>query len=492
MAVKSIGAYQTKIYQLIFGLLLVALGLMAVRRMMSGTVQSGQMIAAVVIGFAMVMILDRRYWLLLPILGGFGMKVPGLPFNGAELGQISVVAIHAARLGLHRDTPAKLGADTWPIFPVFFWIAGIFCMNPSGLAMLGNSTIGSRFYMQIALGFFVFFALSAQRLNESDCKLLFRTLILATLFRLCREILLPQADPDALTIGSGEPERNARYAFVGFSTLYLYLFAKYSLPEIAGSFIRIGLVAVFSALTIYSGKRRMAGQLFLIPWFSVFLRKCGQIEVCILSFFAIIVLSFLIAGDGTYYETPKSAQRALAIVAPRKYLKDTDSGGIHDAFRRGMRKQARNVISLHPFVGRKGFSMSFEETLWGMHTGEDAIYASHAASGNWHSAVYSFAADFGLPCLILFALFFLKSTFFEYHQCRTIRAGTYAHVMMMVYALNNLCTLVFSYTSGHSAETFAWLCNNYGWAIAIAGAATRQDVVVNHNSVHGEEERCVA
>lgn len=475
MAVHSLGAYQTKIYQFIFGLVIVALGFLAVRRMIAGTVKSGQMIAALILGVIAMLVLDRRYWLLMPILGGFGMKVPGLPFSGGELGQIAVVGIHFLRLGLHRDSPAKLDERTWPVVPVFFWIAGIFCLNPAGLAMFGSATIGSRFYGQIALGFCFFFALSAQRLNESDCKILFRIMVAAAAFRLCREIVIPPSDPDAIVAIGDVPERNSRYALIGFGTLYAYVFARHELASILRSLPLLATTVLLALMTTASGKRQAFGRLLIVPWISAFLRAKGRGLTILCSFIGLVLALFAIAGDGAFYTLPKSATRSLAILAPQKYFSGSSTVGAKDFFREQMRKQARIVIAEHPFVGRKGFAMDLETTAWGL-GGRFGRYEGHAYTGNWHSTWYAFAADFGIPCMLLFAWFFLKATAFEIRQCRLIRPDTFAFVLMVFYATETLCTLAFSYTSGHSAMSFSKLCENYGWAIAIASSAFHQGI----------------
>lgn len=473
MPVKSFSSFQTRIYQLLFGLVFIALGFMAVRRMMSGSLQGGQLIAATVSAVAVTIILDRRYWLLLPIMSGFGLKVPGLPFSGAELGQIAIVAIHFFRLGLHRDNVATINSLTWPVLPVSFWIAGIYCLNPCGLAIFGTSTIGSRFYMQMLLGFCVFWSLASLKLDEQDCKLLFRVMIFSALFQLFRQTLIPQTDPEDVQFDGVELEKSARYAFIGFGTLYLYIFARHPLPDILRSVPLLTTVCVFAGLTIMSGKRQAFGRLLVIPWFSVFLRGRGRAAALLASCVGAIIILFLVAGDGSFYSLPKSASRSLSVISPKLNSKGAMDGGTKDIFRREMRKQARMVISEHPFVGRKGFAMNLNDTIW-MHSGSHGDrFAIHAYSGNWHSTWYAFAADFGLPCLFLFAFLYLRVVAFDCRQCRLLVPGSYSHLVMMIFALEILCALVFSYTSGHSPHVYPALCRDYGMAIAVASGATK-------------------
>lgn len=475
MALQSVSAYQTKLYQVAFGLVLVVLGVFAIRSMASGSLKSGGLVVGGLAAMALVMALDRRYWLLIPLLGTTGVSIPGLPFSGGELAQIAVVGTHFARLGMHRDRAAKLDSSTWPVLPVFLWIAGIFCLNPTGLAIFGNKTIGFRFYMQIVLGFLTFFALASQKLDDSDCKIYFKTLVLCTCVNLLKGILIPQADPDAIPIVGGEPERSSKYAFIAFGTLYMLLFAKRPISEILSSFPLLVMAGFFALFTVYSGKRQMAGRLFLIPWFAAFLRARGRMVTFVCSAVGAVLLVFLIAGDGHMYTLPKSAQRSFAIVAPAKYAKRTDDGGIRDLFRRELREHARKIIAEHPFVGRKGFAMSFEEAVWMHYGGTDDIYEGHAYAGNWHSTWYAYAADFGLPCMALFALFAFKVASFECRWCRRIPPGTYSHAMIMYLSLWTLCILAFSYTSGQSATTFSVFCLNFGLAIAVAAGAAGAD-----------------
>ena len=89
-------------------------------------------------------------------------------------------------------------------------------------------------------------------------------------------------------------------------------------------------------------------------------------------------------------------------------------------------------------------------------------------AGSWHSAIYAYAADFGLPCLVFFLLFVWFNLRFAFRYARRIPCGTYASASFLYYALSSVHGTVCMYTSGHSSLTTFDSFLRFGMLIAIA------------------------
>ena len=100
-------------------------------------------------------------------------------------------------------------------------------------------------------------------------------------------------------------------------------------------------------------------------------------------------------------------------------------------------------------------------------SGISDLYAGHAYSGNWHSTWYAYACDFGLPAMVMWAGFMLYAVFWDYRGFRKVVFGDYASTVYVYYSFALFFSLIFSYTSGHSAHTArdAWIVVGLLYAI---------------------------
>ena len=424
------------------------------------------MIVSIFAGMGLVVALKERYWLLLPLLMTMDISIPRLPFSGSELGAIIVVATHFLRLGLKAEAPARYDVDLLIVLPVFFWMMLVFCLNPVGLAMFGSETIGGRFYFRIVLGLFTLFSLSALRVDEAGAKILFYVLFCGMIYVLLRGVMFPRVDPDDAILLGDAAEASTRYGFVICMSLFYLLFSRYSLAEILKSVPLMTVFALLFLLTVYSGKRRAFGALVIVPFLRAFLTGKQKALTVLLSVMALFVALIAIAGDGTIYRLPLSARRALSVIAPQ--YETASAGGIHDYFREKMREQARFIIHENPWFGRKGFAMSYDETAWMNFGGSKTdIFVGHAYAGNWHSTWYAFAADFGIPCMILWAIYTLYLIRFTRVACRTVTTGVWLPTCCLYLSLSLMNEIVFSYTTGHSANTSYFMWVNQGLLLAV-------------------------
>ena len=464
MSSRSASAYQTRISQICFGFLFFAMGLYAVRSMMFGSRSTAGLIAAGVIFLAITFALDARYWLMSPLLLTGAVSVPGLPFDGFELACLSVTAVHFIRVGIHRDHAAHINRDILPALPMLCWMAFVFFLNPTGMSVLGSSSVGGRFYFKIAIGFTAMLALSTQRVDETGARWLFWGLFVCFTISLVRGVLFPATDPDAMVFTGAEPEVSARYAFITAATIYTLVFARKSLTDILQSIWLFLLMGILALLTVYSGKRSAFARLALIPVFRTVLVGRERLLTFLMMVLALMILLFAIAGDGTLYHLPNSAKRALAVL-DTDYAKRSGDGGVQDDFRATMREFAREAIRRDPWFGRKGFAMDFNEAVWvNMQNGP---FAGHVMAGAWHSALYAYPADFGLPCLFFFLIFAWHVLRYTLRAPRIVVAGNYLPVICLYCSFELLFLFVFLYTSGHASMTTMELMLRYGLLMAV-------------------------
>jgi hypothetical protein len=473
MAREADSALLLKLFRIAFAFVALAVFVYAVRGMMFGSLGKAKLVLAAFVGGALVFALDDKYWLLLPFLFLTGISVPRLPFNGRELGCLVLIGVYFMRLALRREHPFRFDRDLLVILPVLFWMFLVWTMNPVGLAKMGSNMIGGRFYFDIAVGAITLFVLSTIRVTEKDARLLFFVILAAQCLVLARGIIFPGADPDALVFEGVEPERSTRYAFVVCSSIFMLLFSYWPLSAILAFQARIFLFAILSLLVVYSGKRRAFGTIALVPFLRMLLTGKEKMVTFVVSVLAIMFLVFAVAGDGVAYRLPKSARRVLAIVSSR-YQKN-DDGGFNDLFRRHMREQARTIIRENPWFGRKGFAMDLNETSWILFGGgKTSLFAGHAYAGNWHSAWYAYAADFGIPCMLLWAFFELYVLRYAFRSCRVVTIGRFLPTCCLYYSLWFFVDAAFSYTSGHASTTTFQNFVNYGLLMAVVRGYRRE------------------
>ena len=453
----------TRIYQLVFGLAFLFISYGAVRTMMFGSTTKAKQIGFMAIAFAVVMWLDKLYWLVLPLCMMLNVRVPGLPFDSAELGCIALIGIHFIRTCLHRDTKVPWNRQILAAFPLFFWICIIWAINPAGMNIFGTSTMGGRFYFKIVLGFLSMVFLSAIRLGESECKLLFRVLVFGSLLSIVLTVTSPglYAASDAASEAPG-----SRYVLLSFSGLYYLVWSRYSLPEILSSLRLILIAGVSMSALALSGKRNVSASIGLYPIYRALLTGKHLTRTLVIGILAFMSLSLVVAMDGQILQIPESTKRSLAMIYPKYRSRARE--GLHDTFRDDLRIRAREIIRNHPWVGRRGFRLELADMSWlvGQRRGERG--EGHAYTGSWHSAIYAYAADFGLPCLVFFLLFVWFNLRFAFRYARRIPCGTYASASFLYYALSCVHGAVCMYTSGHSSFTTFDSFLRFGMLIAIA------------------------
>lgn len=462
MAERSIESYRTRIHQVIFALVFLAIAATGVKGMMMGARQTTQIFGAAAVLIGATLALDRYYWLFCPLFVTFGLRIPGLPFDSMEIGCLAVFAVKIIRVALHADPPIRLHVHVLIALPLFLWMGTIWAVNPVGLNMLGSGTIGGRFYFKLVLAFLVLITLSNVRIGLRECKPLLWTLLGSVGLSAALTLFKPTLSSEVMTSG---PEPVTHYKYLCVLPLYFLLFARYSLREILRSSWKLLVAALCGAMVVYSGKRSASATLLLLPFFRVFLSRRQARLTFATAAAGFLLLSVAVSLDGHHgIRLPNSPKRALALVFP-KYRSNRGMEGFNDTFRATLRKEARAIIREHPLVGRGGFRMDREETLW-IHSRRSA-FGGHIMAGAWHSAVYSYAADFGLPCLFLWLVFFVYALVLSVRFARRLPPGTTAATCVYYFTFFLLRNTVFAYTSGHSSMSTLELCYLYGMFLAL-------------------------
>ena len=469
MSAQSISKYQTIIFQLFVGAFILAIGFYATQKMMfgAGSKRIGALIAAFIALTMLVFWLKQRYWILLPFFYQFNVSLPWSPFTGTETGCLIVVAAHFVRLVLHCDRPTLWNRPLFLSIPILSWIAFVFFLNPVGVNMLGSSTIGGRFYFEIALAFFTLLSLASLRFDEQDAKLLFYVLVSGMVFALLRGVVFPQFDPDdAGVVVEGYSTRSTRYAFIPCASLFMLLICRYGLSSILRS---VGLTVLSALLVlggIYSGKRRGLVYIAGAPGFRALITGRDRLLTSVLGFLAAFLLVFTVMADGAFISLPRSAKRALAVLVPK--YQEQGFEGLKDKFREQVHRHAYAIVKNSPWVGRKGFAISREEIIW-IHFGggRTGLFASHAYSGNWHSLWLAFAADFGLPGVFLWGLCYLSIIGYAAKASKIVTRGVWLPACCLYYSISFLIGLLFSWTSGHSAHSTLDIFWTFGLLLAV-------------------------
>ncbi len=472
MPSSGLGAYSVKINQVLFGGIFVAMVLTGTKALMFGSSARIQLLAAAAIGIAMVMALDNYYWILCPVLVSLGVTIPGLPFDGPELGCISLVGVYFIRSAMHKEHRVRFSMTTLIAFPLLAWIFIVWMLNPTGMTMLGSSSIGARFYFRIVVGFLALFVLSTLRLSERECKVLFICLVVTGLISLLNSIASRGFhETDSVVVGEAISQAS-NYYLLGALSLYLLVFARYSAPQILQSAPKLLLTIILAGLVVLSGKRQGVGTLFLTPIMRVFITRKHYMVTTVGVFIFAGFIFFGVAGHGSLWELPMSAQRGLSVVVPE--FKTGSAMGTTDIFREGMRRVAREQLRQNPWLGRKGYAMSREATSWVVYSstvGGDSMFEGHGYSGNWHNLWYAFACDFGIPCFVLFGLFVLCLLHFVLKFFPLCIGNEFMTACYLFYAYNLFARFVFATVAGHSSISLQDIFIKYGFILAIANGA---------------------
>ncbi len=458
----NLSEYSVRLHQIVFGGILLALSYLTVKHVMyAGSATGLKWAITGCVGVACLLLMDRHYWLLAP-LAAFNTTT-------AHLGSLTeafyaiFLGICFVRTALHLDKRQDFRPEVLIALPFFAWAAVCFFMNPSGLNILGSTSIGSRHYIKMFLGLFCMYELSRLQLTEKSLKILTYLSVSVTAM-----IFL-------FTIARAEDStgKSTHYQYVMSSILLLWLFARFSLAEILGS-LKLTLIGFLLFLTtLYNGGRMSTGLVLITPIIRMILtgkQRLLTFTLCIVSMILIVVI---VLGHGTYYTLPVSAQRSLSFLPGKWAAQIQGTMGLKDDFRDVVHGFARDVIQRDPWMGRRGFAIDADELRWAVFTQRPGEFSGHEISGNWHSLWYGLAADFGIPALLFWFGFMIYMVFYTYRTVRLCRDGSYSQTVALNISFLIIARFIFSKDFGHSATTPFELCPLFGLLVAIRHAVLK-------------------
>ena len=478
MAREADAALQAKILQIGFVLVFVAAILYGVRGMMLGSKSIVGLIGGFSVILAAVLVLDREYWVLYPLISASGLSIPSLPFESTELGCLVLVSVFCVRMVLRKDS-LHFGTTRYVLWaaPYFFWVAVVFCLNPVGLRMFGSTMIGGRHYFHIVLGFLTLLVLSQIELSEKGLRFLFSGLIVCAFIRCGAGFFgFLERTEDAVV------EIRTRYYLESFGTIVSLVLCRYELPKILVSPGLFVSCLLCSGLVLLSGKRTTVGSLLLMPFVLMFFRRRGYRFTVCCGIFGAIVLGMLVAGQGRLYELPYSLQRGLSFF-PGRWDRSLEAYGFRDDFREELHRRAKTIIHENPFFGRKGFAMDPREISWVvLYTGaRDTMFGGHELAGNWHNKFYGMWADFGAVAPFAWYGFVIAVVVMGWRRRNDYLDDTYASTFFRYWLYSMFLDLVLAY--GHSADSPFGKWQTFGLLLALYNMRQSQRSIQNGSPV---------
>ena len=184
----DLSSIQTKILPVLFGLILTGISLMAVSSLLKGARTNFLFTVFLVLGVALVLVLDKYYWIVIPIALAI-QTLPFLPFKPVDLACLIVIAVYSFRLVVGKENSIKITPIIVLASLPFCWILLVWFLNPTGLNILGSSTVGLRYYITICLSFLSFLILTTLRVDERKSKILYYSLFISYIFTLIKNII---------------------------------------------------------------------------------------------------------------------------------------------------------------------------------------------------------------------------------------------------------------------------------------------------------------
>lgn len=299
------------------------------------------LVAGILVGLIAIMVTlvaRDRLWLIIPVAWGMSGSLPALklPFVLKDLMILWVftafLTLKAFKVVLRQ--PKIRFADLLCVLMILYLIA-TFIRNPVGVDALASGRVGGRPYFNVFIGFLAYWVLSRSSLKpeQADRYTLFfmggkmfdgilavMLALIPSLFNFFAEyyhnpFFSTIEDPNASVVampGMESTERLAYLVVIGPPVL-LCLAAKYRFTDLLNpiAFWRPLLLALGSACVLLSGFR---STLVLCAWFFLvagYFRSKWR-EVLQIGIVGAVLLLILVVGNGTFFELPRSAQRALS------------------------------------------------------------------------------------------------------------------------------------------------------------------------------------
>ncbi len=434
---------------------------------------------------ALTLALGQKYWLVLVF--AFTTQLPAIPVKDRmlefpEIAAVLVGILFLIRYAVKRQTFTVFRMEHTPVLLYTGWAMLVFAFNPVGLSDTGAALGGARFYAKILLALVAFLVMANQAVTDKDCKRILILLLIGSALESAYQIsifFLPLGliGLDAGIQLSSDPDAYYSWhqALAQVPILLICLgFAHYRASEIFSmnrlwAILGLGVCVVLIAM---SGKR---AALASVPLFAITAalvrREWGYMMLWLAG--AVIAGGIIMIGHGELFHLPLTIQRSLSVL-PAKWDSEMDSlAGGQDLFRAELRRQAMKKIESDPWVGT-GYqvNLSVSQALSAQYAargGDTELQVAPFAMGSaWHNTWLGYAADFGIPMSFIAALIYLSVIRRGYKQLHVFPRHSLSATLSMYILLYTIRNLIFSNTSGHSAQdpfSYWWL---YGLQVALS------------------------
>ncbi len=438
------------------------------------------LVLAGVLIIGVMLVLGKRYWLIVPI--GLTVSIGAIPLGPRtiELSELTVPAAFAmflARTALIKKGMRLFSKENTFVFLFFVWVAIVWFLNPTGLMLLGSNMMGARFYLTLLTAFMAFIVLSNEVIDDRDAQILIRTImicvIISAVWSICSFLISPEIrnmDPDSFYSWHQRMAGPALW-------ICIWLFARKKIERVLrfDSPYLLLLLIVFG-IAFWSGKRAALASMLLVPIFQVIIDKRSYSRLLIWGVLGILGLAFLVVGHGRVFELPRVVQRSIANL-PGQWDRDVYSA-TRGIFRKEIREIAVDEIKKSPVTGMGGYAVD-RHTAYSLLDARrgGGPYESAAFTRNWHNTWLGIAADFGIPATLFWFGVMVQALLLARWVYRQEGLSENQRVLTEMFFIMLIITLLRSWTSGHSAQTPVKVLWMYGVLIGMKRTVVSNDKI---------------
>lgn len=419
-------------------------------------------------GISVMLLLGRSYWMLIPFSLA-ASRLPTIPVGGRaiELPELAITAclvMFLLRLASRKEKLIIWRPASLPILLFTAWVGMVFVLNPVGLAAMGSSVGGARFYLKLGLAFASFLVLSSRNYTERDIRWVLGFILLGAFFTVGYGIISYALTGPVIDAFTGMEQEefytwHQELNILAFTGVFL-IFARWSPAEVF-SLRRAWVVLTYAVcllLVLFSGKRMGVIAIFIAPLVGAVMWR--QFVYVFIAFgLAVVSLGILVGGHGQWFHLPLVAQRTVSFLPGDWDSELQGMKGGTDEWRAELRHWALQNVKKDPIIGQ-GFAVDLQETVGAILAQQrggamDVQVAAYALGRSWHNMWLGYAADFGIPLSVLQAILLLTVLVLSY-RCFKFYGNTSSFGVFATYLLIfTVRDILGSYTGGHSAMD-AW------------------------------------
>ena len=441
----------------------------------------------------LTLMLGRDYWLLIPF--AFSADLPAIPVAGrlVELGEAAIVVcslVFFIRYALRQQTFTLFRLSHTAVLMFAAWAMFIFWENPVWLTVASGELGGARFYAKIVMALAAFLIMANQRISQREAQWVLILTLIGTVLASAHDIasyFIPAFGGTAAVAAYGlggllaADEGDSFYSWHQHisavpSVIIILMLSRYRSREIF-SLQKIWMPILFvvcAALVLLSGKRAAVAAVPIFAVAAAVMRKeYGYLTLWVGGAAAAGML--LVAGQGTLFHLPLTAQRSLSWLPGQWDSEVQSTGGEVDVFRSTLRRLAWEKIQRDPWVGQ-GYRVDLALIQQSMDIGgggTEGQVLPFAMGSAWHNTWLGYAADLGIPASVFAGLIFLTFITMGWRLSRHLPLGSMSATLAAYITLRTIVNLLSSHTSGHSAlDAFSrwWM---FGILVSLAVQAAK-------------------